>query len=269
MEPRALRATRLPHPTPGNESAAAARPATALETSVDQPSAAAIYRPTIRELPAGERPRERLKAYGENALSTAELLAIILRVGVAGENVLDVAERLLSQHGGLIGLARLRFEDLCASRGLGEAKAAQLRAALELGRRLAAEGPEQRPIIRGPEDVVRLLQAQMQLLEQEQLRILALTTKNHVLAMPVISTGTVNQSQVRPAEVFKPAVRMNATSIIIVHNHPSGDPSPSKEDVAITRELVAAGRLLEIEVLDHVIIGVGRYVSLKDQGLGF
>jgi len=242
---------------------------TAVGSAVATPERSAVYRTTIREMPEGERPRERLKAYGETALSTAELLAIILRVGVTGESAINVAERLLSQHSGLLGLARLRFEDLCAVRGLGEAKAAQLRAALELGRRLAAEGPEQRPIIRGPEDVARLLQAQMQLLEQEQLRILALSTKNHVLAMPVISTGTVNQSQVRPAEVFKPAIRLNATSIILVHNHPSGDPTPSKEDVAITRELVSAGSLLDIDVLDHVIIGVGRHVSLKDQGLGF
>jgi DNA repair protein RadC len=220
-------------------------------------------------MPAGERPRERLRAYGEAALSNAELLAIILRVGMAGENVLDVAARLLSEHGGLVGLARLNFDELCSARGLGEAKAAQLRAALELGRRLAATGPEDRTTIRAAQDVATLVQSEMALLDQEQLRVLVLNTKNQVLAIRTISSGTVNQSQVRPAEVFRPAIRMNGTSIIVVHNHPSGDPTPSREDIAITRELVEAGRLLDVEVLDHIVIGLGRFVSLKDRGLGF
>jgi len=229
----------------------------------------AEYRPTIREMPAGDRPRERLRAYGEAALSTPELLAIILRVGVSGESVLDVATRLLSQHAGLAGLARLSFDELCAVRGLGEAKTAQLRAALELGRRLAITELGERPTIREPGDVARLVQADMSLLDQEQLRVLVLNTKNQVLSTVTVSSGTVNQSQVRAAEVFRPAVRMNATSIIVVHNHPSGDPTPSSEDVAITKDLIAAGKLLDIEVLDHVVIGVGRFVSLKDRGLGF
>lgn len=229
----------------------------------------AEYRPTIREMPAGERPRERLRAYGESALSTPELLAIILRVGVTGENVLDVATRLLSEHHGLVGLARLSFDELCTRRGLGEAKAAQLRAALELGRRLAVSELGERPTIREPGDVARLVQAEMALLEQEQLRVLVLNTKNQVLATVTVSSGTVNQSQVRAAEVFRPAIQRNATSIIVVHNHPSGDPTPSREDVSITKDLVAAGRLLEVEVLDHIVVGVGRFVSLKDRGLGF
>ncbi|HZU75305.1 MAG TPA: DNA repair protein RadC [Dehalococcoidia bacterium] len=223
----------------------------------------------MRQLPAGERPRERLRAYGESALSDAELLAIILRVGIVGENVRDVAQRLLSEHGGLVGLARLNFDELCAVHGFGEAKAAQIKAALELGRRLALSGPLERPVIGSPQDVARLVQGEMALLEQEQLRVLVLNTKNQVLAVPTVSMGTVNQSQVRPAEVFRPAVRLNAPSIIVVHNHPSGDPTPSRDDVAITRELVSAGRLLDVEVLDHVVIGLGRFVSLKDLGHGF
>ncbi|MHB8577553.1 MAG: RadC family protein [Dehalococcoidia bacterium] len=218
---------------------------------------------------AGDRPRERLRTYGETALANAELLAIILRTGITGENVLDVAQRLLSGAGGLTGLARVSFDELCAMRGLGEAKASQLRAALELGRRLAASGPEERPVIRSSQDVARLVQSEMSLLDQEQLRTLIMNTKNAVLAIRTISSGTVNQSQVRPAEVFRPAVQMNATSIIIVHNHPSGDPTPSREDIAITRDLVDAGRLLDLEVLDHIVIGQGRFVSLKDRGLGF
>jgi DNA repair protein RadC len=227
------------------------------------------YNPTIRQLPAAERPRERLRLYGESALSTAELLAIILRVGVSGENVLNVATRLLSQHGGLVGLARLNFDELCAARGLGEAKAAQIRAALELGRRLAVSTPEERPTIGEPADVARLLQPEMALLDQEQLRVLVLNTRNQVIAVPTISSGTVNQSQVRPAEVFRPAIRANATAIIVVHNHPSGDPAPSRDDIRVTAELVEAGRLLDIEVLDHIVIGHGRYVSLRQRGEGF
>jgi len=124
-------------------------------------------------------------------------------------------------------------------------------------------------VIREPKDVAHLLQTEMALLDQEQLRVLVLNTKNQVLAIPTISSGTVNQSQVRPAEVFRPAIRANAPSIIIVHNHPSGDPTPSKEDVSVTRDLVSAGRLLDVDVLDHIVIGMGRFVSLKDRGLGF
>ncbi|HEY7296120.1 MAG TPA: DNA repair protein RadC [Dehalococcoidia bacterium] len=264
------------HPAPGavHENAiplngSAPAPHSADAPSPDAPVHRSEYRPTIRELPSAERPRERLRSYGEGALSTAELLAIILRVGMAGENVLEVASRLLSQHGGLVGLGRLSFDELCATRGLGEAKAAQLRAALELGRRLAVSTPEERPVIREPKDVAQLVQPEMQLLDQEQLRVLVLNTKNQVLAIPTISSGTVNQSQVRPAEVFRPAIRANAPSIIVVHNHPSGDPAPSKEDVSVTRDLVNAGRLLDVEVLDHIVIGHGRFVSLKDRGLGF
>src|SRR5579883_2029653 len=227
------------------------------------------YRPTIRELPSAERPRERLRSYGEGALSTAELLAIILRVGIAGENVLDVATRLLSRHGGLVGLARLNFDELCSTRGLGEAKAAQLRAALELGRRLAVATPEERPVIREAQDVARLLQPEMALLDQEQLRVLVLNTKNQVLSVLTVSSGTVNQSQVRPAEVFRPAIRANATAIIVVHNHPSGDPTPSRDDVRLTSDLVEAGRLLDVELLDHIVIGQGRHASLRERGEGF
>lgn len=236
-------------------------------STVDPPRAE--YRPTIRELPSAERPRERLRAHGEAALSTAELLAIILRVGISGENVLDVATRLLSQHGGLVGLARLNFDELCGARGLGEAKAAQLRAALELGRRLAVATPEERPVIREAQDVARLLQPEMALLDQEQLRVLVLNTKNQVLSVLTVSSGTVNQSQVRPAEVFRPAIRANATAIIVVHNHPSGDPTPSRDDIRVTADLVEAGRLLDVELLDHIIIGQGRHSSLRERGEGF
>jgi DNA repair protein RadC len=227
------------------------------------------YRPTIREMPSEERPRERLKHYGAGALSNGELLAILLRVGVQGENVLALAGRLLTEWGGLAGLARVSFAELCAAHGMGEAKACQLKAALELGRRLAAALPEDRPEITGPGDVAGLLMTEMSLLPQESLRTVLLNTKNRVVGIREVYRGNVNSAQVRPAEVFRDAVRENCPSLIVVHNHPSGDPTPSPDDVAVTRDLIAAGRLLDIELLDHIVIAGGRFVSLKAQRLAF
>ncbi len=227
------------------------------------------YRPMIRDLPAAERPRERLKHYGASALSTGELLAIILRVGVPGESVLQVANRLLARYGGLAGLARASFADLCAEHGLGEAKAAQLKAALELGRRLLVASPQERPQVKSPADAANLLSLDMGALEQEEMRVILLDTRNRVLAIETIYRGSLNAAVVRIGELFRAAIRANCAAVILAHNHPSGDPSPSPEDVRLTREAVAAGKLLGIEVLDHLIIGQGRYVSLKERGLGF
>jgi DNA repair protein RadC len=227
------------------------------------------YHPRIREMPAGERPRERLRDYGAAALSNAELIAILLRTGTSGNNVLDLSTRLLSLHGGLIGLARMSFAELCAEHGLGEAKAAQLRAALELGLRLASSHPEARATVRSPADVAGLLMTEMSLLAQESLRVVLLNTKNQVMRIEPVYNGNVNSSMVRPAEVFREAVRQNCPSLIVVHNHPSGDPTPSRDDIAITGELIQAGRCLDIEILDHIVIGQGRFVSLKEQHLAF
>jgi DNA repair protein RadC len=227
------------------------------------------YHTLIRDLPASERPRERLRDYGPQALSTAELLAIILRTGTNRESVLSLASRLLSQHQGLAGLARVSFAELCQERGLGEAKAAQLKAALELGRRLSSSQPDARAMVRSPADVANLLSAEMGLLEQEHLRVVLLNTRNEVLGIPEVYKGSVNTSLVRVGEVFREAVRRNCPAVVVVHNHPSGDPTPSADDLSMTRQMVEAGRLLDIEVLDHLIIGHGRYVSLKEQGLGF
>ena len=228
------------------------------------------YQPMIRDLPHGERPRERLKEFGPKSLSNTELIAILLRTGVKGENVLSLSSRLLARFGGLPGLGRATFGELCGERGLSEAKACQLLAALELGRRFVSLAPEERMVISSPQDVANLLVADMAVLEQEHLRVLLLNTRNEVLSIQEVYVGNVNSSVVRPAEVFRPAVRDNAPSIIVVHNHPSGDPTPSSEDVTITRELVSAGGLLGIELLDHVIMGSGnRYVSLNEKGLGF
>ncbi|MGQ9502656.1 MAG: RadC family protein [Anaerolineae bacterium] len=227
------------------------------------------YYVTMREVPAEERPRERLARYGAAALSTAELLAILLRTGRRGENVLTMAQHLLADCGGLVGLARISFAELQARRGLGAAKAAQIQAGIELGRRIAVASPEERPQVTSPAAAAALLMAEMAWLEQEHLRVLLLDTKNRVLATPTVYIGNVNTTVIRIAELFREAIRYNSTALIVAHNHPSGDPSPSPEDVQMTRQIVQAGQLLGVEVLDHLIIGHNRFVSLKECGLGF
>ena len=227
------------------------------------------YSPMIRDLPADLRPRERLIYAGERALSTAELLAIILRVGNQGESVIRMSERLLSEFDGVAGLAKADFDELCQVHGIGAAKAAQLKSALELGRRLLIAQPEERPQIRTPTDVANLLMLEMSLLEQEHLRTVLLDTKNHVMRIADVYAGSLNAAVVRVGEVFRATVRANAASIIVVHNHPSGDPTPSPEDVRVTEMIVEAGELLDINVLDHLIIGRNRYTSLKERRLGF
>ena len=227
------------------------------------------YHHTIKDLPLGERPRERLEHYGAGALSTSELLAILLRTGVAGESVLRLAERLLVRYGGLTGLAQASFAELCQEKGVGPAKVTQIKAALELGRRLLVASPQERPQVKSPADAANLLMLEMGLLEQEHLRVMLLDTRNRVLAVHTVYVGNLNTSVVRVGEIFRQAIKANAAALIVVHNHPSGDPTPSPEDVAVTELIVQAGRLLGIEVLDHLIIGQQRFVSLKDRGLGF
>jgi DNA repair protein RadC len=231
-------------------------------------SAVVEYHLKLNEIPASERPRERLKESGPASLSNSELLAIILRTGTAAENVLGLATRVLTRFGGLAALAKASFGELCAERGMGQAKAAQLKAALELGRRLSSTQPEEKAVVHTPQDVANLLMAEMSLLDQEQLRVVLLTSKNQVISISEVYKGNVNTSLIRPSELFRDAVRENCPAIIVVHNHPSGDPDPSPEDIAITQQLVAAGKLLDIEVLDHIIIGGQRHVSLKERGWG-
>jgi len=181
-----------------------------------------VYR--ITDLHETERPRERLLSLGPQALTNAELIAILLRVGVRGENAVTVGQRLLQKFGGLSGLHRVPIEELINQHGIGEAKAAQIKAAIELGRRLTLEAPEERPTINSPADAAALVQYEMSALEQEHLRVLLLDTRNHVLDIVEIYRGSVNTSQVRVGEVFKAAIRRNATALIVVHNHPSGAP---------------------------------------------
>ncbi len=223
----------------------------------------------IADLDVNERPRERLAGAGAQALSNAELLAILLRVGIEGENAVAMGQRLLVEFGGLPGLHRATFEEVCNVRGLGPAKAAQIKAAIELGNRLRLAAPEERAVIHGPEDVYALVQYDMLALTQEHLWVLVLDTRNQVLGIEKLYKGSLNSSSVRVGEIFKTAIQRSAASVVVVHNHPSGDPKPSPEDIALTRALVQAGRLLDIEVLDHLVVGQGRYISLKEKGLGF
>ena len=228
------------------------------------------YQPTIRDLPQGERPRERLREFGPKSLSNTELIAILLRTGLQGENVLALSSRLLARFDGLAGLGRVSFAELCAERGLSEAKSSQLMAALELGRRFVSLAPQERAVINSPQDVANLLLAEMSVLDQEHLRVLLLNTRNDVLGIQEIYVGNVNSSVIRASEVFRPAVQANAPSIIVVHNHPSGDPAPSSQDVDITKELISAGKLLGIELLDHVVQGSANcFVSLNERRLAF
>jgi DNA repair protein RadC len=228
-------------------------------------------RPTYRiaDLQASDRPRERLETLGPQVLSNPELIAILLRTGVPGENAVEVAQRLLKNFGGLLGLHRASFDELLNQHGVGEAKASQIKAAIELGRRLPLEAPQERPSINSPADAAALIQYEMSALDQEHLRVLLLDRRNRVLEIVEVYKGSVNSSQVRVGEVFKEAVRKNASAVIVAHNHPSGDPTPSPDDVAVTRAIVQAGKLLDIDVLDHLVIGLGKWISLKERGLGF
>jgi DNA repair protein RadC len=226
-----------------------------------------IYR--ITDMPINERPRERLARLGAQALATSELFAILLRVGVPGENAVQVGQRLLKEFGGISGLHRAPFDELCSQRGIGVAKAAQIKAAIELGGRLILESPDERPAVNSPADAAALVAYEMSALEQEHLRVILLDTRNRVLGIVEIYKGSVNSSQIHVGEIFKNAIRRNAPAVIVVHNHPSGDPTPSPDDVVVTRAIVQAGKLLDVDVLDHMIIGQGRWVSLKERGLGF
>ncbi|MGK2851176.1 MAG: RadC family protein [Candidatus Limnocylindrales bacterium] len=223
----------------------------------------------IREMPVTERPRERLAQRGPSGLTAAELVALLWGSGTRGRSAVDLAADALAAHDGLTGLARASELELAAMPGIGAAKAAQLIAAFELGRRLLADWPSGRWSIRGPGDIADRLILQMGRLEREELRVVILDTKNHVLRIQTVYQGNVSSSLVRVGELYRDAVRLNAASVILVHNHPSGDPTPSPDDLHLTAEALAAGRLLDIGLLDHLVIGHDAYVSLRDRGVAF
>ena len=227
------------------------------------------YTTMIRDLPQSERPRERLQKYGASALSDYELIAILLRNGSIGESVLNLSTRVVSEYKGLGGVAKASYGELCGMHGIGDAKACQILAAIELAKRLTSLHPDARAVIRSPQDVFNLLSAEMGFLVQEHLKVLLLNTKNEVLATHEIYKGNVNSAVIRVSEVLRPAIRENCPNIIIVHNHPSGDPTPSPEDIMVTRQIRQCAEMMDIELLDHVIIGDQRFVSLKERGLGF
>jgi DNA repair protein RadC len=242
----------------------------AIEEPEEAEEAEAVYNPRITDMPADDRPRERLLLVGPRSLRHAELLAILLRTGVKGENAVRVSERLLTQLAGLPGLHRASLTDITSVKGIGKAKAAQLLAAIELGRRIAISTPEARPAINSPADAANLLMYELAAAQQEYLYVLLLDTRNRLIGPPIeVYHGSLNTSLIRVGEIFREAVKVNASGVIVVHNHPSGDPSPSPEDVAVTRAIIEAGKLLDVDVLDHLVIGRHRFVSLKERGLGF
>ncbi|MBK8905343.1 MAG: DNA repair protein RadC [Anaerolineaceae bacterium] len=223
----------------------------------------------LHDLPTNEQPRERLRQVGERALSTTELLALVLGSGNASDNVLSVAQYLLAEVNGLPGLSRASLAELKTIRGIGDAKASRLKASLELGRRLLLTARQERPYITSPGDAANLLMPDMMHLEQEHLRLVLLDTRNRLLGTPTIYVGSLNTSVIRIGELFRAALRENAAAFIIAHNHPSSDPSPSPEDIAVTRKIVEAGQLMSVEVIDHIIIGQNCFVSLRERGYGF
>jgi DNA repair protein RadC len=223
----------------------------------------------IRELPIGERPGQRLVDRGPAGLSAAELIGLLWGSGTPQATAEDLAMDVLIRCDGLAGLARATPQELLRMPGVGPARAARLSAALELGRRAVVDWPAGRWSIRGPRDLSDRLVAELGHLTREELRVILLDTRNGVLAMPTIYVGNVSAALVRIAELFRDAVRLHAARIILVHNHPSGDPTPSPDDLHMTAEAVAAGRLLDITVLDHLVIGHGSFSSLRDRGVAF
>ncbi|WP_417899430.1 DNA repair protein RadC [Bacillus haimaensis] len=220
----------------------------------------------IRDFPEDERPRERLMQDGPQSLSNHELLAIMLRTGSKDESVLQLANRLLTTFEGLRLLKDASVDEMMSIKGIGSAKAVQIMAAVELGRRIHRLQYEDRYVIRSPEDAANYVMEDMRFLTQEHFVCLYLNTKNQVLHQQTIFIGSLNASIVHPREVFKEAFRRSAASFICLHNHPSGDPSPSREDIDVTKRLNECGKLIGIELLDHLIIGDQKFISLKEKG---
>ena len=223
----------------------------------------------ITDINQEERPRERLIKNGASGLSAPELLAIIIGSGIPGENAIQIGQRLLIKHKSFSGIYKAGFDALCAEPGIGPARAAQILAAMEIARRMTNETGEQKPAIMSPDDAAALLRFEMSLLEQEELRVMLLDTRYRLIEIVALYKGSLNASAVRIGELFKSAIRKNAAAVIIVHNHPSGDTTASPEDIAMTHEMVKAGELLSVEVVDHLIIGGNRFLSMKNNHIVF
>jgi DNA repair protein RadC len=222
-------------------------------------------RPRVRDLPTSERPVNRLREVGPQAVSNVELVACLLQ----SADALHQAGVVMAQFKDLRSLSRANETDLTAIEGIGPAQAARVKAALEIGRRLMAETPKERWQIRAPSDAAQMLMPMLSHQTKEHFVVMVLNTRNRIIHQETLYTGTLNTSLCRPAEIFGVAIQHNAAALMIAHNHPSGDPNPSPEDVALTRRLVDAGKLLDVAVLDHLVIGHNKYVSLRERGLGF
>jgi len=223
----------------------------------------------VKDLPMAERPREKLLEKGASALSNAELLAILLRTGTKEESVIHVAERLIAncKEQGISSIVNLSVNQLSSFKGIGLTKAVTILAAVELGCRISSKAAVERYVIHGPEDAASYVMPRLRYERKEHFMTLLLNMKNQVLALKCISIGSLNASIVHPREVFQAAIENNAAAMILIHNHPSGDPEPSKEDINVTHRLVEAGAIMDIPVLDHVIIGDKKYISLKEKGM--
>ena len=224
------------------------------------------YHLAIKDMPENMRPRERLIAAGEHSLNDTELLAIIIGNGTANLSALDLARHILAQHGSLRFLKEASLEELMEHQGIGPAKAANIKAAIEIGRRISLDVRE-KMTIKSPEDVKNMVMEDMRYLDREYFRVMYLDRKGGLLSMENVSVGGLHSALVHPREVFKPAIKKSAASVILINNHPSGDPSPSKEDLELTTNLIAAGKQLGIEVLDHIVIGESTYCSMRSQQL--
>ncbi len=219
------------------------------------------------DLPKNERPRERLLRYGPEALSNAELLAVILRTGCKSENIITLSNRILKDGNGLNGLLNMDAEECMKIKGIGKAKASQILALAEISRRFKAYKSGEEYKITSPRDVANLLMEDMRYLKKEYLKIIMLNVKNIVLGVKDVSVGSLNSSIVHPREIFTEAIKKHSASIILCHNHPSGDPSPSGEDINVTRRIKECSKILGIDFLDHIVIGNGTYISLKEKGI--
>jgi DNA repair protein RadC len=226
----------------------------------------------IKDQPAGERPRERLAAQGPGALSQAELIAILLRTGLRGANAVDIGKQLLSKYGSLNSLAQASLEELQTVKGIGRDKAVTLIAAFALARKMAEELRDEAPLLDTPEAVANLMREDSRLRQVETFQVLLLNTRRRLVRVEPISQGTLDTILIHPREVFRSAIASDAAAVVLIHNHPSGDPTPSEADITVTRDLIRAGRLLKIEVLDHIILGRATqersrdYVSLRELG---
>lgn len=225
------------------------------------------YKYTVKELPEDERPREKLLKYGAESLSDAELIALIIGTGNKKRTAIELAQDILNAFGGLQALNQIAVEEFTEIKGVGIAKGSQIKAVVELSRRFAFINNQDKNLIERPEDVSNLLMPELRFSSQEIFKIILINMRNQIIAIPCISKGGLTNSVVHPREVFREAIKRSSAAIILVHNHPSGSPDPSQEDINITKRLIKTGKIVGIEVLDHIVIGDGNFISMREKGL--